>query len=41
MHTGFFTSAAICLVATIFFWKFIPETKGKSLEQTEKLWTRD
>lgn len=39
MHTGFFTSAVICFVATIFFWKCVPETKGKSLEEIEGLWT--
>jgi SP family arabinose:H+ symporter-like MFS transporter len=37
MHTGFFTFGAICLVATLFFWKFVPETKGKSLEQIEQI----
>jgi SP family arabinose:H+ symporter-like MFS transporter len=41
MHTGFFTSAAICFVATLFFWRFVPETKGKSLEQIETLWTKN
>ncbi len=38
MHTGFFTSALVCLVATAFFWGFVPETKGRSLEQIENLW---
>jgi SP family arabinose:H+ symporter-like MFS transporter len=38
MHTAFFTFTAICLVATLFFWKFVPETRGKSLEQIEKHW---
>jgi SP family arabinose:H+ symporter-like MFS transporter len=33
MHVGFFTFGAICLAATLFFWKFVPETKGRSLEQ--------
>lgn len=40
MHSAFFTSAAICLAATLFFWFLVPETKGKSLEEIEKLWIR-
>ena len=38
MHTGFLTFAAICFVGTIFFWRFVPETKGKSLEEIERSW---
>ena len=38
LHSAFFTFSAICLVATVFFWKLVPETKGKSLEEIEKHW---
>jgi len=40
VHTGFFTFAAICAVATAFFWRLVPETKGKSLEQIESYWSK-
>jgi SP family xylose:H+ symportor-like MFS transporter len=32
--------AVICLAAVIFVWKIVPETKGKTLEQIEKLWKK-
>ncbi|MGQ7868181.1 sugar porter family MFS transporter [Sunxiuqinia sp. sy24] len=38
MGAGFFTFAAFCLAGTIFFYKVIPETKGKSLEEIEQFW---
>ena len=28
----------ICLLAALFVWKMVPETKGKSLEEMNKLW---
>jgi MFS transporter, SP family, arabinose:H+ symporter len=41
MHVGFFTFGIICLIATLVFWKFVPETKGKSLEQIELIFRAD
>lgn len=40
MQAAFLTSAAICAVATLFFWRYVPETKGKSLEEIEGYWHR-
>lgn len=41
MHTGFLTFAAICFVGTVFFWRLVPETKGRSLEEIERMWQRE
>jgi hypothetical protein len=30
--------AAMMLVAFVFIWKAMPETKGRSLEQIQKIW---
>ncbi len=41
-HHGFayWIYAIICLLAVFFVWKLVPETKGKTLEQIEKLWKK-
>ena len=31
----------ICIIAAIFVWKLVPETKGKTLEDMTKLWKKD
>jgi SP family sugar porter-like MFS transporter len=36
MAKCFWVYAAICLGGSVFIWKLLPETKGKSLEQIEK-----
>jgi SP family arabinose:H+ symporter-like MFS transporter len=41
LGAGFLTFAAICIVATVFFWKLVPETRGKSLEEIERSWATE
>jgi SP family xylose:H+ symportor-like MFS transporter len=30
----------MALLSALFVWKMVPETKGKSLEQIEKIWKK-
>ena len=39
MYAAFFTFAAICAVATAFFWRLTPETRGRTLEEIERSFT--
>jgi len=41
-HHGFpyWLYAIVCLSAVFFVWKMVPETKGRTLEQIEKLWEK-
>lgn len=36
----YFIFAFFCMVTIIFAWKWIPETKGRSLEEMEELWEK-
>ncbi len=38
MTYGFYGTMAV--LSAIFVWKFVPETKGKTLEEVEKLWKK-
>ena len=38
---SYFVFAFFCLVTVAFVWKYIPETKGKTLEEMENLWQQD
>ena len=35
----YFIFASFCVVAMVFVWKLVPETKGKTLEEMEALWS--
>ncbi len=37
----YFIFAFFCVVTMVFVWKLVPETKGKTLEEMETLWTRN
>lgn len=36
----FWSFGGICVLAFVFVWRMVPETKGKTLEQIAKLWAR-
>jgi SP family xylose:H+ symportor-like MFS transporter len=36
----FWLYGSLCLVAILFLWRFVPETKGRSLEEIERHWLR-
>ncbi|MTI21454.1 MFS transporter [Fulvivirga sp. RKSG066] len=36
----YFIFASLCIVAILFVWRFVPETKGKTLEEMDQLWLK-
>jgi SP family xylose:H+ symportor-like MFS transporter len=36
----FFLYAAFCLMTIVLMWRWVPETKGRSLEEIESHWAR-
>ena len=36
----FLLYAAFCAVLLVFVWRWVPETKGRSLEEIERSWKR-
>jgi MFS family permease len=34
----FLLYGGLCIVEILFIWRFVPETKGKSLEEIERMW---
>ena len=41
-HNGFafWIYGVMSMIAAVFIWKYVPETKGKTLEEMEELWTK-
>ena len=37
----FWLYAVFCVVSVLFLWRFVPETKGKTLEEIERGWLRE
>ena len=41
-HGGFpfWVYGSLCVVTIFFVWRFVPETKGKTLEEIERMWVK-
>ena len=40
MSNVFAIFAGLMVVAVLFIWKFLPETKGRTLEEIEQSWAK-
>jgi MFS family permease len=36
----FWVYAAMCVIELLFVWRFVPETKGRTLEEIETMWRK-
>ncbi|MCX6371455.1 MAG: MFS transporter, partial [Solirubrobacterales bacterium] len=36
----FFLFAAMCVLGFIFVWRYVPETRGRSLEEIQEMWNK-
>jgi hypothetical protein len=36
----FYTYAAFCVLLVLIVWRIVPETKGRSLEEIERSWSK-
>jgi len=37
---SFWVYGAFCVVSVVVVWRFVPETKGRTLEEIERMWSK-